>query len=76
MHDKGLSEQIELVWTQTRQLDDPLLLVNPSARLPFPLLGDGTGMEDTDLIVDYFDAGTAPNMRHSQWRGVLAVPPV
>lgn len=60
MHDKGLSERIELVWTQTRQLDDPLLLVNPSGRLPFLLLGDGTGMEDTDLIVDYFDALAPP----------------
>ena len=60
MHDKGLSERIKLVWTQTRQLDDPLLSVNPSGRLPFLLLGDGTGMEDTDLIVDYFDALAPP----------------
>ena len=60
MHDKGLSEGVKLVWTQTRQLDDPLLSVNPSGRLPFLLLGDGTGMEDTDLIVDYFDALAPP----------------
>ena len=60
MHDKGLGERIELVWTRTRQLDDPLLPVNPSGRLPFLMLADGSGMEDTDLIVDYFDALAPP----------------
>ena len=60
MHDKGLSGRIELVWTRTRQPEDPLLEINPSGRLPFLMLADGTGMEDTDLIVDYFDALAPP----------------
>ncbi|MGB0629555.1 MAG: glutathione S-transferase family protein [Alphaproteobacteria bacterium] len=60
MHDKGLSDRIDIVWTRTRQPDDPLLTVNPSGRLPFLMLADGTGMEDTDLIVDYFDALAPP----------------
>lgn len=60
MHDKGLGEQIELVWTRTRQTDDSLLPVNPSGRLPFLMLADGSGMEDTDLIIDYFDALAPP----------------
>lgn len=60
MHDKGIGDRIELVWTRTRQPDDPLLPINPSGRLPFLELADGSGMEDTDLIVDYFDALAPP----------------
>jgi glutathione S-transferase len=60
MHDKGLSARVDLVWTRTRQPNDPLLAVNPSGRVPFLLLADGSGMEDTDLIVDYFDALSPP----------------
>ena len=60
MHDKGLSDRIELVWTRTRPHNDPILAVNPSGRVPFLMLGDGTGMEDTDLIVDYLDALAPP----------------
>ena len=60
MHDTGLSAKVDLVWTRTRQPNDPLLVVNPSGRIPFLLLADGSGMEDTDLIVDYFDALSSP----------------
>jgi len=60
MHDKGIAGRIELVWTRTRQPEDPLFAVNPSGRLPFLQLADGGGMEDTDLIVDYFDALVPP----------------
>ena len=60
MHDKGLADRIELVWTRTRQHNDPILAVNPSGRVPFLMLDDGTGMEDTDLIVDYLDALVPP----------------
>ena len=60
MHDKGLGGRIDVVWTRTRQPEDPLLLVNPSGRLPFLMLAGGTGMEDTDLIVDYVDALAPP----------------
>ena len=51
----GLDEQIELVWTKTRTADDPLLTVNPSGRIPFLRLDDGSGFEDTDVIVEYLD---------------------
>ena len=60
MHDKGLSDRVDLVWTRTRQTEDSLFLVNPSGRVPFLRLADGTGMEETNLIVDYFDALVAP----------------
>ena len=60
MHDKRLADRIELVWTRTRQPGDPILKINPSGRVPFLMLGDGSGMEDTDLIVEYFDALAPP----------------
>ena len=60
MHDKGLADRIELVWIRTRQQGDPILKINPSGRVPFLMLGDGGGMEDTDLIVEYFDALAPP----------------
>ncbi len=57
--EKGL-HGIELVWTRTRVPDDPMLAFNPSGRVPYLRLDDGTGFEDTGVIVDYLDALAAP----------------
>ncbi|MDE0385730.1 MAG: glutathione S-transferase [Defluviicoccus sp.] len=57
--EKGLQE-IELVWTRTRDPDDPMLAVNPSGRIPYLGLDDGPGFEDTDAIVDYMDTLAPP----------------
>ena len=57
--EKGL-DGIELVWTRTRVPDDPILAFNPSGRIPFLHLDDGSGFEDTDVIVDYMDALAPP----------------
>ena len=57
--EKGL-DGIELVWTRTRVPDDPMLAFNPSGRIPFLRLDDGTGFEDTDVIVDYMDTLAPP----------------
>ena len=51
---------IELVWTRTRVPDDPMLAFNPSGRVPYLRLDDGTGFEDTGVIVDYMDALAPP----------------
>ena len=59
--EKGL-DGIALVWTRTRVPDDPMLAFNPSGRIPFLRLDDGTGFEDTDAIADYMDA-LAPPLR-------------
>jgi glutathione S-transferase len=58
--DLGLEDEIELVWTTTRVPDDPVLTFNPSGRVPFLQLDDGSGFEDTDVIVDYLDGLAAP----------------
>ena len=58
--EKHLSDCVELVWTQTRNPHDPMLVNNPSGRIPFLLLKDGTGYEDTDVIIPYFDSLVSP----------------
>ncbi len=58
--EKGLADRVELVWTRTRKADDPMLAINPSGRIPFLLLEDGTGYEDTDVIVPYLDSLVSP----------------
>ena len=65
--EKGL-DGIELVWTRTRVPDDPMLAFNPSGRIPFLRLDDGTGFEDTDVIVDWMDT-LAPPCRFAPPRG-------
>lgn len=51
----NLADDVELVWTRTRRPDDPMLGYNPSGRIPYLRLADGTGFEDTDLIIEYLD---------------------
>lgn len=53
--DLGLADTVELVWTKTRVPDDPILVVNPSGRIPFLQFDDGTGFEETDVIIEYLD---------------------
>lgn len=57
----GLADRVELVWTRTRNPDDPMLAVNPSGRVPFLLLDDGSGFEDTDVIVPFLDDLSLPH---------------
>lgn len=66
--EKGLQDQVELVWTRTRNPDDPMLTVNPSGRVPFLLLEDGTCFEDSDVIIDYFDHIAPPIVFSAQMR--------
>lgn len=56
----GFADRVELAWTRTRQPDDPMLDFNPSGRVPYLRLDDGTGFEDTDLIVEFLDRLSPP----------------
>jgi len=58
--EKGLEDRVELVWTKTRDPNDPLLATHPSGRVPVLILDDGTILEDTPVIVDYFDSLASP----------------
>jgi glutathione S-transferase len=62
-----LESEVELVWTATRQPNDPSLAFNPSGRVPFLKIesvlsssaddsnGGLAGLEDTRAIVEYLD---------------------
>jgi glutathione S-transferase len=58
--ENDLADRVELVWTRTRIPNDPMFAINPSGRIPFLLLEDGTGYEDTDVIVSYLDSLVPP----------------
>lgn len=53
--DKGLASKVEIIAAQTRTPASPYYTVNPSGRVPYLLLDDGTGMEDSDLICQFLD---------------------
>ncbi|MEL7469449.1 MAG: glutathione S-transferase family protein [Pseudomonadota bacterium] len=52
----GLLDRIEEIVPVTRQADSPFYDLNPSGRIPFLVLPDGTGFEGSGLICDYLDA--------------------
>lgn len=56
----GLADRVDVVWTRTRQPDDPNLAFNPSGRIPFLRLEDGSGFEETDLIIEFLDGLSSP----------------
>ena len=53
--EKKLNDQIEFIWIKTRVPDDPMYTINPSGRIPFLLLDDGMGIEDTPVLVQFLD---------------------
>ncbi len=55
MIEKGLADQVEVIAPKTRVENSPYYKINPSGRVPFLLLDDGTGLEDSALICHYFD---------------------
>jgi glutathione S-transferase len=54
--EKKLEDKIELVWAKTRVPGDPMLKFNLSGRVPFLLLDDGMGIEDTPVLVQFLDS--------------------
>ena len=54
--EKKLENKIELVWAKTRVPGDPMLKFNLSGRVPFLLLDDGIGIEDTPVLVQFLDS--------------------
>ena len=54
--EKGLSSRVEVVTARTREANSPYYAINPSGRVPYLVLDDGSGMEDSSLIAAYLDA--------------------
>ena len=53
--EKGLQDRVTLQQPVTRTPNSPYYEVNPSGRVPYLRLDDGTGMEESLLICEYLD---------------------
>ena len=53
--EKGLQDQISVLAAKTRAIDSPYYQVNPSGRVPYLILDDGTGFEESQVICAYLD---------------------
>jgi len=53
--EKSLERRIEMVVAQTRIAESPYYTINPSGRVPYLVLDDGVGLEDSSLICSYLD---------------------
>ena len=53
--EKGLESQVETLVAETRRADSPYYHINPSGRVPYLLLDEGTAFEDSALICRYLD---------------------
>lgn len=53
--EKGLQGRVETEIAQTREPDSPYYNINPSGRVPFLVLNDGSGMEGSATICAYLD---------------------
>ena len=71
--EKGLEDRVEIEIARTRQANSPYYEINPSGRVPYLVLGDGTAFEDSALICDYLDQldgapAFAPPPGEAGWR--------
>jgi glutathione S-transferase len=55
MLEKGLERRVEVIRAQTRTADSPYYAINPSGRVPYLVRDDGVGMEESAVIIAYFD---------------------
>ena len=53
--EKGLQAHVEIIAAKTRVAGSPYYDVNPSGRVPYLVLEDGTALEESALICAYLD---------------------
>ena len=53
--EKKLQDHVKVVVAKTRTVDSPYYDICPSGRVPYLLLDDGQGLEDSTLICSYLD---------------------
>lgn len=53
--EKGLADRIEVIEAKTRVIQSAYYNINPSGRVPYLMLDNGTGLEETQLICAYLD---------------------
>lgn len=63
VHEKGLTENIELAWTDPWSAPAELLAVNPLSKVPALVTDDGQPMMESACICDYLDEiGRGPRL--------------
>ena len=55
VHEKGLTDRVEIIEAKTRTPGSPYYRINPSGRVPYLVDDAGVGMEDSQLICAYLD---------------------
>lgn len=55
VHEKGLTDRVEIIEAKTRTPGSPYYRINPSGRVPYLVDGAGVGMEDSQLICAHLD---------------------
>jgi glutathione S-transferase len=59
--EKGLEDRVEILAAKTRVAGSPYYAINPSGRVPYLVRkSDGTGFEDSSLILDVLDGFGGP----------------
>ena len=53
--EKDLTARVHVIEAKTRTIDSPYYAINPSGRVPYLILDDGTGLEESQLICRYLD---------------------
>lgn len=53
--EKRLQSRVELITAQTRVVDSPYYAINPSGRVPYLVMPDGSGLEESALICHALD---------------------
>jgi glutathione S-transferase len=53
--EKGLEGRVEVIMAKTRTAGSPYYAINPSGRVPYLVLDDGTGLEESQVICAYLD---------------------
>ena len=63
--EKGLTGRVKVTMAKTRTVDSSYYKINPSGRVPYLLLENGRGLEESQLICAYLDQmGGAPVLDH------------
>ncbi len=56
VQEKKLEDRVEIIEAQTRTENSPYYEINPSGRVPYLVLDDGSGLEESALVCRYLDA--------------------
>jgi glutathione S-transferase len=53
--EKRLENRVEIVVALTRSVDSPFYRIAPSGRVPYLVLDDGVGLEESAVVCRYLD---------------------